>query len=101
MFIYNGFWPTFLQHRQPRDHSVVSAATAEHHEFAWHIDPALAALVTTVEHMEANYYFGKPACDTQCGVIAQTVNSEFARLTALTQQLEESGQNPSTPGLVH
>jgi RHS repeat-associated protein len=101
MFIYNGFWPTFLQHRKPRDSNVVSAATAEHHEYAWHISPALAALVQTVAHMEANFYFGKPACDSQCTAIAQTVNSEFARLMALSQQLEQNGQNPSTPGLVH
>ena len=98
MYIFAGNWPNLLRTRHPHDTSVRDYNSAERHENEWHIDPALAALATIITAMETPQR-SQAACGQTCQLLQQAANREFSRLLGLSQQLEESGQDPRAGGV--
>jgi RHS repeat-associated protein len=86
MYIFSGPWP--LLKKTAKDKTVKDAASAEAHEYNFHINPSIAAVAPLIEELESKTFDSQAECQAACGETAAKVNKLFAETMKKTQQQE-------------
>jgi RHS repeat-associated protein len=77
--------------RRPRvDHTVVDTATAERHEWGWHLDPATEAVRKRAIPAESKPYRSSDECEEACGPFRKHGSDWFYDKLRATQRAEET-----------
>jgi RHS repeat-associated protein len=86
VYYFNGPFQSIKQ--KPKDSSVKDAESAIHHEFAWHIDPALDEIDGTIIGLELTPHPNKESCIADCKSVNTQIIARFATSLAITQANE-------------
>jgi RHS repeat-associated protein len=87
IFVYTGRYP--YKGRKPKDPSVKDRASAEGHEWSWHIDPAIAAAVKILEGLEQKSFGSQPECEQEAASAKAKAVQEYWRVLSETQKKED------------